>query len=90
MPDLDNTLTLTIVGSLIGMVMGGCIVLYVLSCAYAEDYICQRFDKIKPIHYCAMVCPIWNAYLAYLYLKSKDASIKAWLKRIYGEQFKWN
>lgn len=90
MPDLDNTLTLTIVGSLIGMVMAGCIVLYVLSCAYAEDYICRRFDKIKLIHYFAMACPIWNAYLAYLYLKSKDVSIKAWLKRIYEEQFKWN
>lgn len=66
-----------------------CISLYALSCTFAEDYIHQQFDNIKIIHYFAMVCPIWNTYLAYLYLKSKNTSIKAWVKHVYEDQFKW-
>lgn len=66
-----------------------CILLYSLACSFAEDYIHQQFDDIKIIHYFAMVCPIWNVYLAYLYLKSKNTSIKAWVKHVYEAQFKW-
>lgn len=66
-----------------------CILLYVLAYSFAEDYIYQQFDDIKIIHSFAMVCPIWNVYLAYLYLKSKNTSIKAWVKRVYEDHFKW-
>lgn len=84
-----STLYITVAAIIAGFVIGCFLLLYTLMCSYAEDYIHQRFDRVKLIHYFAMLCPIWNAYLAYLYFKSKDASIKKWVKRIYEEQFKW-